>query len=95
MPRISLWKIYHLTIKGISGQEVEKNGMQMLDLEERIDQLAKANSTCWHEHVLRKDRNNFLKALDFRVKGTMKRARLEKTWLKSFVEQLIGWVKRK
>ena len=29
--------------------------MQMLDFNERIDQLAKANSVHWYVHVLRKD----------------------------------------
>ena len=30
--------------------------IQMMDMEE-TDQLAKANSVCWHDHVLRKDNN--------------------------------------
>ena len=43
--------------------------MQMLDLNETIDQLAKANSVRWYGHVLRKDKNNFLRrALDFLTK---------------------------
>ena len=33
--------------------------MQMLDLYETIDQLAKANSVCWCGHVLRKDKKTF------------------------------------
>ena len=42
-----------------------KDVMQMLDLNETIDQLAKANSVRWHGHVLRKDKTNFLRrALD-------------------------------
>ena len=43
-----------------------KDVMQMLDLNEAIDQLAKANSVCWYGNVLRKDKYNFLRrALDF------------------------------
>ena len=50
-----------------------KDLMQMLDLNEAIDQLARANSVFWYGHVLRKDKNNFLrKASDFKVKGTRK-----------------------
>ena len=32
-----------------------KDIMQMLHLNETIDQLSKANSVRWYEHVLRKD----------------------------------------
>ena len=42
----------------------------MLDLSETIDQLATANSVRWHGHVLRKDKNNFLRrVLDFKAKA--------------------------
>ena len=62
--------------------------MQMLDLNETIEQLAKANSLHWYGHVLILDKNNFLRrALDLKVKGTMKRGRPRKTWLKTVVEQ--------
>ena len=65
-----------------------KDLMQMLDLNETIDQLAKVNSVRWYGHVLRKDKNNFMrKALDLKVKGTMIRGRPKKTWLKTVVEQ--------
>ena len=48
--------------------------MQMLDMNETIDQLVKANSVRWHRHALRKDNKNFLiRALDFRVKWTRKK----------------------
>ena len=51
-----------------------KDLMQMLDLNETIEQLAKANSVHWYEHVLRKDKNNFLRrALDLKVKGVDQR----------------------
>ena len=47
--------------------------MQMLDLNETVDQLVKANTVRWYGHVLRKDKNYYLRrALDFKVKGTMK-----------------------
>ena len=43
-------------------------------MNETIDQLAKANCVRWHGHVLRKDKNNFLRrALDVKTKGTMER----------------------
>ena len=57
-----------------------KDLMQMLDLNQTIDQLAKANSARWHGHVLRMDKNNFpRRALDLSVKGTIKRGRPKKT----------------
>ena len=62
--------------------------MQMFDLNEAIDRLVIANSVRWYGHVLIKDRNNFLRrALHFKVKGTMKRGRRNKTWLKAVEEQ--------
>ena len=66
-----------------------KNLMQMFDLNETIDQLAKANSVHWYGHVLKKDKNNnFLRrTLDFKVRGTMKRGRPKKTWLRAVIEQ--------
>ena len=66
----------------ISGQEVYKSSMQMLDLKETMDQLAKANSVSWYGHALRKDKNNFLsRALDIKVKWTRNRGKPKKTWL--------------
>ena len=51
-----------------------KDLMQMLDLNDTIDQLAKDNDVRWHGHVLRKDRNKFMiRALHFKVKVTKKR----------------------
>ena len=56
----------------------------MLDLNETIDQLVKANSVCWYVHVLRKDKNNFLRrALDLIVKGTMKKWEITENLAKS------------
>ena len=36
-----------------------KDPMLMLDLNETIDQLAKANSVRWHGHALRKEKKFF------------------------------------
>ena len=61
-----------------------------LDLNEIIDQLAKAISVRWYGHVLRKDENKFLRrVLDFRVKGTRNGGIQKKTWLTAVVEQSI------
>ena len=38
-----------------------KDPMQMSNMIETIDQLAKANSVRWYGHVLRKDKNNLLR----------------------------------
>ena len=60
----------------------------MLDMNETMDQLAKAICVRWYGHVVRKDKKNFMRrALDFKAKGTMKRGRLKKTWLRAVVEQ--------
>ena len=67
-----------------------KDLMQMLDLNETMDQLAKANSVRWYGHVLRKDKNNFLKrAFDLIAKGTRKIGRPTKTWLRAVTEQSV------
>ena len=64
--------------------------MQMLDLNETVDQLAKSNSVRWYGFVLSKDKHNFLRsALYLRVKWTMKRDRPKKTWLIAVVEHNI------
>ena len=65
-----------------------KDHMQMLDLNEAMDQLVRANSVRWNGHVLRKDKDNFLRrALDIKVKETSKRGRPKKIWLKVVEEQ--------
>ena len=62
--------------------------MQMLDLSETIDLLARANSVRWYGHVLTKYKNNFLRrTLDLQVSGTRKVGRPKKTWLRSVMEQ--------
>ena len=56
------------------GKKSTKDHMKMLDLNETTNQLVKANSVRWYGHALRKDKNNFLRrALDLKVKSTMKR----------------------
>ena len=68
-------------------KKMSRDVMQMVELEETIDQLAKANSVCWHLHVFRKDKSNHLRiALDFRVRNKVK-GRPLKTWIKVVVEQ--------
>ena len=45
--------------------------MQMLDLNETVDQLARVISVCWLGHVLRKDKNIFLRRILYlNVNGT-------------------------
>ena len=62
--------------------------MLMIDLNESIDQLTKTNSVHWYGHVLRNDRNNFLRrTLDFNVKGTRKSGKAKKILLRAVVEQ--------
>ena len=64
-----------------------KDLMQMLDMNETIDQLAKANSVRWYGNVLRKDKNKSLRrALDLKVNGTRKRGRPKKIWLRPIME---------
>ena len=62
--------------------------MQMLYWNGTIDQMARANSVCWHEHVLSKDMSNILRrALDLRANDTRKLGRPRKTWLRAVAEQ--------
>ena len=65
-----------------------KDRLQMLDFNETKDQLAKSNSVRRCGHVLRKDKNNFLRrALDINIKGTRKVGRPKITWLIEVEEQ--------
>ena len=60
-----------------------KDLMQMMDLNETIDQLIRANIVRWYGHVLRKDKKNFMRrAFDKKVKATRKRGTPKKTWQK-------------
>ena len=63
-----------------------KDAKQTLNLNETIDQLAKVNSVRWYGHVLKKDKNNFMRrALDLKVKLTRKMGRPKKTWLRTVI----------
>jgi len=47
--------------------------MDMLDLEESVDRMAKAISMQWYDHVLREENNVLLKALHFELLGRIGR----------------------
>ena len=65
-----------------------KDPMQILDFNETIDHLAKAGGVRWYGHALRKNKNNFMRgASDLRAKGTRKRDRPSKAWLRAVIEQ--------
>ena len=62
--------------------------MEMLGLEGRVEQLAKANGVRWYEHVLRREEDHVLrKALEFEVLGRRKRGRPKKKWRERIVEE--------
>ena len=64
--------------------------MFMLGLNETIDQLAIANSVCWHGHVVRREDGHFLRrALDFEVEGQRKKWRPKRTWKKQVEEESV------
>ena len=56
--------------------------MFMLGMIETIDQFAMANSVHWYGHVLRREDNHILRALDFDVEGQRKE-RPNRTWKKA------------
>ena len=69
-------------------KKLTKDLMQALDLNETIDQLAKATSVRSYGHILRKHKNKFLRrAVDFNLKWTRKRGRPKKTSIKAVIEQ--------
>ena len=52
--------------------------MDMLGIKESLDRMAKASSTRWYGHVLRKeDKNVIVKALKFEVSSSRGRGRLK------------------
>ena len=60
---------------------IQINNKHCLRLKETVVQMAKANGVRWYGHVLRRDVGHVLrKALEFEVKGKMKRGRTKKTW---------------
>ena len=59
----------------------------MLGLNKAIDQLAMANSVCWHGNELRREDCRFLRrALDYEVEDQRKKVRLKSTWKNQFEE---------
>ena len=55
--------------------------MEMLDLEETLDKMAKVNRVLWYGHVVRRDGDNVLKkALTFEVNGQRNRGRSKQIW---------------
>ena len=64
--------------------------LEMLGLEERVEQLARANGVRWYGHVLRREDDDVLrKALEFKVNGTRKRGRPKKKWRKQVEEECV------
>ena len=62
--------------------------MEMLGLEGRVEQLAKANGVRWYGHVLRREDDHVLrKALEFEVNGKRKRGCPKKKWTERIVEE--------
>ena len=58
-----------------------KDLMLKLGLNETINQLAMANSVCWHSHVLRREAGHVLRRpIDFEVEGQMKKGNMKWTW---------------
>ena len=89
----TLKKTERAMVKSVCGVKLmdkksTKDQMQMLDMNETIDQLAKVSCVRWNGHALRKGKNNCLRrTLDLKVKGIWKRGRPKKTWLRAEVEQ--------
>ena len=64
--------------------------LEMLGLEERVEQLARANGVRWYGHVLRREDDHVLrKALEFEVNGKRKRGRPKKKWRKQVEEECV------
>ena len=65
-----------------------KDLMQITDLNNTMDHMAKAYCVRWYGHVLRKVKNNvFRRDLYLEVKVTRERGRVKKTRLMAVVEQ--------
>ena len=61
--------------------------MEMLDLKETFDKMAKVNGVLWYEHVVRKDDGNVLKkASMLEVNGQRNRGRLKQIWRRQVEE---------
>ena len=67
-----------------------KDFMLILGLNEKIDQLAMANSDDWYAHVLRRGDGHVLgRALNFEVEGQRKKRRPKWTWKKQVEEESV------
>ena len=63
--------------------------MEMLNLKETFDKMAKVNRVLWYEHVVRKDDGNVLKkALMLEVNGQRNRGRLKQIWRRQVEENV-------
>ena len=61
--------------------------MEMLDLKETFDQMAKVNGVLWYKHVVRKDDGSVLKkALMLEVNEQRNRERLKQIWRRQVKE---------
>ena len=74
-------------VKAMCGVQLkDRNGSKdliLLSLNEIIDQLAMANSVCWHSHVLKIEDGLVLRrAFYFEVEDQMKKGRPKRTWKK-------------
>ena len=68
---------------GVQLRDRQRSKDLMLSWNETIDQLAMANSVCWHGHVLRrKDVHVLRRAVDVEGEGQRKKGRLKRTWKK-------------
>ena len=63
--------------------------IDMLGIKESLDRMAKATSTRWYGHVLRKeDEDVIVKALQFEVSGSRGRGRPKQTWKKQVENEM-------
>ena len=63
--------------------------MDMLEITESLDRMAKASSMRWYGHVLRKeDENVIVRALEFQVSGSRGRGRPKQTWKKQVENEM-------
>ena len=72
----------------LKNRKISMDMMFMLGLKETIDQLAMANSVCWHGYVLRRqDGHVHRRALDLEVDSQMKKGQPMRTWTKQVEEE--------
>ena len=90
------WKKGQISMVGVICGEYLKGGkrytdlMFMLGLNEKIDQLAIANSVCRYDHVLRREDGHVLRrAFHFEVEDQRKKWRPKRTWKKQVEEESV------